>query len=213
LAEPQIAQALNRLQQAINTMRNSSGPERDRTNARNAAEQLRQASNLLAATQQRLASEKVDSLAREAKRLLHEESIQAGRINKFVSQDGPNLTDLNAMLTRRRELNQLAQDRQRLSDELSDLQRNIRSAAKEMSPNQPSVAQSLRDALTEMDNSDLDNHMQRTADWLRRGVDPTTRGTEDEIAQGLAMLSQRLQQASKGMGQAKQREEESPEQD
>jgi len=55
--------------------------------------------------------------------------------------------------------------------------------------------------------------MQRTADWLRRGVDPTTRGTEDEIAQELAMLSQRLQQASKGMGQAKQREEERPEQD
>ena len=213
LAEPQIAQALNRLQQAINTMRNSSDPGRDRTNAQNAAEQLRQASNLLAATQQRLASEKVDSLAREANRLSHEESIQAGRINKFVSQDAPSLTDLNAMLTRRRELMQLAQDRQRLSNELSDLQRNIRAAAKEMAPNQPGVAQSLRAALTEMDNSDLDNHMQRTADWLRRGVDPTTRGTEDEIAQELAMLSQRLQQASKGMGQAKQREEERPEQD
>jgi hypothetical protein len=212
-SEAQIAQALNRLQQAINSMRSSSDPGRDRTNAQHAAEQLRQASNLLAATQQRLASDKVDSLARAAERLLHEESIQAGRINKFAGQDAPNLTDLNAMLTRRRELTQLAQDRQQLSDDLSDLQRNIRGAAREMAPNQPGVAQSLRDALTEMDNSDLDNRMQRTADWLRRGVDPTTRGTEDEIAQGLTKLSQQLQQASKEMGQAKQREGESTEQD
>jgi hypothetical protein len=213
LAEPQIAQALNRLHQAINTLRNISDPGRDRTSAQHAAEQLRQASNLLAATQQQLASEKVASLAREADRLSHEESIQAGRINKFAGQNAPNLTDLNTMLTRRRELTQLARDRQQLSDDLSDLQRNIRGAASEMAPNQPGVAQSLRDALTEMDNSDLDNRMQRTADGLRRGVDPTTRGSEDEIAQGLTKLSQQLGQASKGMGQAKQRKGESTEQD
>jgi hypothetical protein len=213
LSEPQIAQALSRLQQAIHTMRNSGDPGRDRTNAQQAAEQLRQASNLLGATQQRLASGKVDSLAREAERLLHEESTQAGRINKFAGQDAPNLSDLNAMLTRRRELTQLAQDRQQLSDDLSALHSNIRGAARAMAPNQQAVAQSLRDALTEMDNSDLDNRMQRTADWLRRGVDPTTRGTEGEIAQGLTKLSQQLQQASKAMGQAKPGEQDSTEQD
>jgi hypothetical protein len=213
LSEPQIAQALQRLQQAINTMRNSSDPGRDRTNAQQAAEQLQQASNLLAGTQQRLASAKVDALAREAERLLHEENTQAGRINKFAGQDAPDLSDLNAMQTRRRELTQLAQDRQQLSNDLSALQKNVRGAAREMAPNQPGVAQSLRDALTDMDNSDLDNRMQRTADWLRRGVDPTTRGTEGEIAQGLTKLSQQLQQASKAMSQAKQREQASREQD
>jgi hypothetical protein len=213
LSEQQIAQALNRLQQAVNTMRNSSDPERDRTNAQHAADQLRQASNLLSATQQRLASEKVDSLAREAERLSHEQSIQAGRINKFAGQDAPNVTDLNAMLTRRRELTQLAQDRQQLSDDLSNLQSNLRGTARDMAPSQPGVAQSLRDALTEMDNSDLDNRTQRTADWLRRGVDPTTKGTEDQIAQGLTKLRQQLQQASKGMSQAKQREGKSTEED
>src|SRR5262249_6156903 len=132
---------------------------------------------------------------------------------KFSGQDDPNLNDLNAMLARRRELTQLAEDRQQLSNDLSDLQRKIRGAASEMAVNQPGVAQNLRNALTEMDNSDLDNRTQRTADWLRRGVDPATRGTEDEIAQGLAKLSQQLQQASKGVGQAGQREQESNERD
>src|SRR5215469_5995006 len=109
VSEAQIAQALNRLRQAINNMRNGGDPGRDRANAQQAAEQLRQASGLLAATQQRLASGKVDTLAREAGRLSHEESTQADRINKFASQDAPNLTDLNSMLTRRRELTQLAE--------------------------------------------------------------------------------------------------------
>jgi hypothetical protein len=83
------------------------------------------------------------------------------------------------------------------------LQKNVRDAAREMAPNQPAVSQKLRDALTEMDESDLDNHVQRTADWLRSGIDPNSNGTENEIAQGLAKLSQQLNQAQSAMGQGK----------
>lgn len=202
-SDPRIAEALNRLQQATKAMRDTGNPGRDRTSAQHAAEQLRQASNLLAATQQQFASEKVDSLAREAERIRQEESAQAGRIRKFAGQDAPDLNDLQAMLARRRELTHLAGDRQELSNDLSHFEKNMRAATQEMASNQPGVAKSLRDALTEMDNSDLDNRMQRTADWLRRGVDPNSRGTEDEIAQGLTKLSHRLQQATKDMDQVK----------
>jgi hypothetical protein len=70
-----------------------------------------------------------------------------------------------------------------------------------MASNQPEVARQLRDALTEMDNADLDNHTQRTADWLRRGVNPNSNGTEAQIAQGLDRLKEQLQQAQRAMGQ------------
>src|SRR5262249_31892233 len=135
-SDPRIAEALNRLQQAIKAMRNSSDPGCDRATAKHAAEQLRQASNLLAATQQRLASGKVDSLVEEAERLRHEESAQAGRIRKFADQDNPDLNDLKAMLARRRELTHLADDRQQLSNDLSAFEKNIRAAAQEMAPHQ-----------------------------------------------------------------------------
>jgi hypothetical protein len=55
----------------------------------------------------------------------------------------------------------------------------------------------LREALEQTDESDLDNRVQRTADWLRRGINPQANGTEGEIAQGLAKLNQQLQQAQK----------------
>jgi len=212
-SDKRIEQALSRLRQATEAMKRS-GDAGQTSSAKQAGEQLRQASNLLAGTQQQMASGKMDSLAQEAEQLRQEERAQAGQIKKFASQqpDAPSVTDLNAMLARRRELTQLAQDRQKLSDSLSNLQNSLRESAREMAANQPGVAQSLRNALTEMDNSDLDNRVQRSADWLRRGVDPTSNGTEDEIAQGLAKLSQQIQQAQKGMGQAKLGQEKQGEQ-
>ena len=105
------------------------------------------------------------------------------------------------MLARLHERDRLAQERQQLSNDLSNLQRNLRDAARAMASSQPGVAQKLRDALTEMDESDLDNRMQRTADWLRRGINPNSNGTESEIAQGLEKLNQQLQQAQKKVDQ------------
>jgi len=190
--DQRIEQALKRLQQATDAMKRNSKPQ--------AADQLRQASNLLAGTQQQLASGRVGSLAREAGRLTQEEHAQADRINKFAGQQAdPSATNLDAMLARLHERDRLAQERQRFSNDLSNLQRNLRDAARAMASSQPGVAQELRDALTEMDESDLDNRVQRTADWLRRGINPNS--NESEIAQGLEKLNQQLQQAQKKVDQ------------
>ncbi len=193
--DQRIEQALKRLQQATDAMKRNSKPQQ-------AADQLRQASNLLAGTQQQLASGRVGSLAREAGRLTQEQHAQADRINKFAGQQAdPSATNLDAMLARLHERDRLAQERQRFSNDLSNLQRNLRDAARAMASSQPGVAQELRDALTEMDESDLDNRVQRTADWLRRGINPNSNGTESEIAQGLEKLNQQLQQAQKKVDQ------------
>ncbi len=134
--------------------------------------------------------------------MTQEERAQADRINKFAGQQAdPSATNLDAVLARLHERDRLARERQQLSNDLSNLQRNLRDAARAMASSQPGVAQKLRDALTEMDESDLDNHVQRTADWLRRGVNPNSNGTESEIAQGLEKLNQQLQQAQKKVDQ------------
>ena len=198
--DERIEQAIDRMRRATSAMRRSDNPG-DNSNAQHAAEALHEASNLLAGTQHQLATGKVDAMAREADRLRQDENAQAGRINKFANEQNPvNVNDLDALMARRRELSDLARQRQALSDGVSSLEKNLRDAAREMAPNQPGVAKDLRDALSEMDNSDLDNRVQRSADWLRRGIDPNSNGTEDQIAQGLAKLSQQLHQAQQGMG-------------
>jgi hypothetical protein len=203
-SDQRIEQALQQLQRATEAMKRSGSQSQNAEAARQAADQLRQASNLLAGTQQQLASGKMDSLAREAGRLKQEEREQAGRINKLgEQQNDPNTTNLSEMMAQRRDRSQLAQERQQLSNDLSNLQKSLRDAARDMASNQPGTAEKLRDALTEMDDSDLDNRVQRTADWLRRGINPNTNGTEGEIAQGLDKLSQQLEQARKGIGEGK----------
>jgi hypothetical protein len=201
-----IEQALSRLRQAGDAMKRSDGPQQNNEAARRAADELHEATNLLAGSQQQLASNKLGSLTREAGRLTEQERAQADRINKLVNtghQADPNQTDLADIMVRRQELDRLAHERQQLSDDLSSLKKNLRDTARETAPNEPGVAQKLRDALTEMDESDLDNHLQRTADWLRSGINPNSNGTEGEIAQGLQKLSQQLQQAQQGMGKDK----------
>jgi hypothetical protein len=202
-SDQRIEEALERLHDATDAMKRSGGPQHSVNAGQQATDDLRQATNLLAGAQQQLASGKVGSLAREADRLTQEERTQADRINKLASQQQsvPTATDLTVAMAGLHERYQLAHDRQELSDDLSKLQKNLRDAAREMAPTQPGAAQKLRDALTEMDESDLDNHVQRTADWLRRGINPNSNGTETEIARGLAKLNQQLQQAQKGVGQ------------
>jgi hypothetical protein len=225
--DERVQQALSRLQQATDMMRRNDAAQTNSDSARQAADRLRDAAGLLAGTQQQMASNKLGSMTREAGRLTQEERDQAERIDKLAKRqddsgagessssdgkagdakagetgaDGSATPDLNSMMARLHERDQLAQDRQGLSDDLSTLQKNMRDAAREMAPNQPNAAQKLRDALTEMDESDLDNHVQRTADWLRSGINPNSNGTESEIAQGLAKLNQQLQQAQNAMGQ------------
>jgi hypothetical protein len=202
--DPRTEQALERLRQATDAMKRVDRSQQGGAAGQEAADQLRRASNLLAGTQQQLASNQMDSLAREASRLSQEERAQAQQIGKFATQQrDASPTDLDGMQARVHERDRLAGERQKLSDDLSRLQKGIRDTAQEMAHTQPEVARKLRDTLTEMDESDLDNHVQRTADWLRRGIDPNANGTETEIAQGLEKLNQRLQDAQKGVGLGK----------
>jgi len=200
--DQRIEQALSRLRQAGEAMKRSDRAQQSSDAARQAAEKLQEAKSLLGASQQQHASGKLGALSQEADRLAQEERAQTDRINKFANQEQVDATDRDSMTARLRERNQLAGERQQLSNDLSKLQKDLRDSARTLAPNQPKVAEKLRDALTEMDESDLDNRVQRTADWLRRGVNPNSNGTETEIAQGLQKLGQQLREAQKGMGQS-----------
>ncbi len=213
--DPRVQQALNRLRAANEAMRRAGGQpqngepqekEQGSEQARRAAEHLREATNLLGGAQKEQASGKLDSLSREAGRLAKEEAAQADRIRSLASKLDAAKQDENSeptpeeMAARAQERNKLAGDRQQLSDDLSHLEKGLRDTARELAPNQPGTSSKLRDALSEMDQSDLGNRVQRTADWLRRGINPNSNGTEGEIASGLRKLSDEVRQAQQGMG-------------
>lgn len=199
-----LQQALGRLRQAGDAMKRSGDPQQHSDAARLASERLHEARDLLSANQQQMASSKLNSLSQEADRITQEERAQSDRINRFANQPQVDPMNRGSIEARLRDRNQLAGERQQLSEDLSKLQGGLRASARAMAPNQPEAAQKLNRALTEMDESDLDNRVQRTADWLRRGVNPNSNGTESEIAQGLQRLSQQLREAQKSIAREPQ---------
>ena len=207
--DPRVTQALNRLRQAGDEMKRSSDPQQGSEAAQRAAEQLRQAANQLGGVQQQQGAGKLDSLSREADRLSKEEHAQAAHIRDFAAgkseQNGQSgqAGDASSVEARRQELGRIVNDRQQLSNDLDQLEKGLRDSARELAPGQPGAAGKLRDALNGLDQSDLTNLVQRTADWLRGGINPNSNGTEGKIGSGLDQLSQQVQQAQQSLGAPK----------
>jgi hypothetical protein len=87
-----------------------------------------------------------------------------------------------------------------MSSDLEKLSKQMRDAARELAPTQPGASSNLRDALNGMDQTDLTNLVQRTADWLRSGINPNSNGTESTIATGLKKLDDKVRQAQQAAG-------------
>jgi len=176
--------------------------------AKKAADRLREATDLLGGAQKQQASSKLDAMGREADRLSKEENTQADRVRKLAAageamqakNNAGGTPDTSDMAAAEKERQSLANDRQRMSDDLSKLERGLRDTARELAPTQPGAASSLRDALSGMDQTDLTNLVQRTADWLRTGINPNSNGTEGQIASGLKKLDDQVRQAQQAAG-------------
>ena len=202
-SDPRVSQALERLRAANESMAQADSqqnPQQSQQEAKKAAERLREATDLLGGAQRQEASSALGSIGREADRLRQEESAEADRVRKLVAGDqaksaagrAPGAADMAAA---EKERESLANDRQQMSNGLEKLQQQMRSAARELAPTQPGASSDLRDALSGMDQQDLTNLVQRTADWLRDGINPNSNGTEGQIATGLKQLDDKVRQA------------------
>jgi hypothetical protein len=192
-------QAFERLRQAQEEMRRAASDPRAASDARLAAERLREASGLLGGLQSQVASKRLGSISKEADRLAAEEKNQADRVARLKQRgnDPANRADIQ----------QLSADRQRLADDLSTLQQEMRNAARELDEGQRAASSKLREALQGLDDGDVETRLQRTADWLRTGIDPGNNGTESQIASGLQRLSDQTRQAQQALVAGGQRQD------
>ena len=103
------------------------------------------------------------------------------------------------------ERKKLADDREKLANDLGGLEKNLQDTARELATNNQNAASTkLREALGDMQQSDLRARIQRGADWMRRGIDPNANGMEPEIAAGMQRLEKGVHDAQQAMGAAPQ---------
>jgi hypothetical protein len=209
-ADQSMQEALERLQQANDDMRRAASPGQSGADARRAADRLREASSLLSGMRKQDASGSLDSLAQQGERLSNEQKAQADQMRR--ASEGAQRSGQGQSEQSVQELQKMAGDRQHLADDLASLQKQMQEATRQLAGTQPSAASKLRDALGEMDQSQLQHQLQRSAAMLRRGMDPSSnaygmqpRGNAGEagIGAGLDRLNDQLHQAQQSLGNDK----------
>jgi hypothetical protein len=184
-------QTLEQLREAEQAMQRSADGA-DAGDGRLAAQRLREARNALGGAQSQQSAQRMETIAGEAQRLAEQQATQRDRIARLNDRT-------SASAASARELERLIGDRQRLVDSLNALQQNMRNAARELSAQQRAAAEQLRAALKDLDDSDLEPLLQRSADRMRSGLSASTRQSEDDIATGLQRLAQQTQQARQAL--------------
>lgn len=199
-SDSSLQQALNQLRQANDDMRRAASQEQGQVDARRAAQRLRDATNLLSGTQRQQHSGRLDALAQDAGRLAGEQRSQSDRIRDRARASGG---DANGNSNQDKP-ESLADDRQRLADDLARLESQMRDAVRDLASGDHAAASKLRDALRQLDQSNLDSRVQRSADMLRRGVNPDRNGSEAQIATDLQQLQQQTRDAQQALGSGAQ---------
>ncbi|MDE3116726.1 MAG: hypothetical protein KGL26_14075 [Pseudomonadota bacterium] len=199
-SDPRIQRALDSLRQATDALNRAGSQQQSAADARRAADRLRDATEALGAMQSQQDAGRMGQMASQADQLANEQQRQSDRLRQLLQQSGRgegNSEEAEQGLWRQAQ--QLAQDRQRLADGVAQLQQQMRGAAREMAGNQRAAASRLRDALGNLDQSDLETRLQRSADWLRRGYAPDPI-TEPQIATDLRRLADGIRSAQQALG-------------
>lgn len=187
--------ALNRLREANQAMQRAASPNESpaqaAADARQAAEALRQARDALARLQQQNSGDRLAGMASQASGLAEQQKQQADQVRQFIaSHKEPT----------QQQMSQLIQGRQQVSNQFDQLEKQLRSAARDLNSSQPGASGKIRGALDAADGSDLGTRLQRSADWLRNG--DFSDANESALTRDLQQLGQNLQQAQRALGNA-----------
>ncbi len=87
--------------------------------------------------------------------------------------------------------------RQQLADDVGRLEQSLRDAERAALKGNREAAGKLRDSLTNLDESDVQTRLQRSADIMRRGYNPAGNSAESDIPEALAQLGESVRQAAR----------------
>jgi hypothetical protein len=201
--DPRMQQALDRLRQAREDMDRAASQSREQSDAaaRRAAERLKEASDLLSGMQQQQSSQQLDSIAREGERLANEQRDQEERMRRmFSSGEGQDRGPAES---------QLGDQRQQTAEALGKLEKQMQEAARSLgSGGQAASSAKLREALGGMETADLQNRLRKSGEFIRRGIDPTSNGSDNSITAGMQRLSDQLREAQQAFNRQQQNPQE-----
>jgi FtsZ-binding cell division protein ZapB/predicted component of type VI protein secretion system len=204
-----LNRAIERLTEAARDMQNAGNPQNQGTpqseaESRRAAERLREAREMLAGERRQQAGEQVEDLARKTQQLAEEQRNFEQRMREALGsmvQDGqgaqsrPGRPGLLQPGTSRRQTEPLQTEEKKLIEDLTQIEKDMQQAARDMASTQPSVSNKLRDALAEAQKQDLGMKMGWSVEVMRQGYAPYALTRQPAVTEGLNQLRDRVREA------------------
>jgi|SRR5579871_250823 len=203
-----MSRAIERLKQAARDMQNAGsamnqGSQQNEAEARQAAQRLREAREMLSGARKEQTAEDMKDFARRSEQLAQEQQEMENAVRKAAGSNGSdqgqgptrmrlprNMTDQGGPLTA---------EQQKLLDQLTRLEEDMQRAARDSAGSQPAVSSKLRNALGEMQQQELRLKMKWGLEMMRYGRPEFALPREMAVTQGLNQLRDRLREAQNGM--------------
>jgi hypothetical protein len=110
---------------------------------------------------------------------------------------GPQVKDLS-----REQAAQLASQKDAEVNDLKKLASGMQTAARDLQATERAASVKMREALSGIQQSDMERDMQRNADYIRRGLGEYAVMSESNFTQGLAEVRDQLKQVQQALGSA-----------
>ncbi len=205
-SDQRLQRALDQLRQAENDMRSAQssaaqgqqGQMASQADARRAAERLKEAQDQLGGMRQQQAAAQLSDLAQRARKLADEQRDFENRLRKAYGEDylnggGPRFGQQSNMS--RQQAAQLADEKDRMTNEAGQLEQDMQRAARDMAGTQPRASSAVREALSEMQQNEARGRMKYAADNIRRGLGGYMVPREAPITQTMDKVADDLQRA------------------
>jgi hypothetical protein len=214
-------QAMNALSKAEDEMRNAASKS-DAAAQQRAANQLAQAQEAMRDMLHQQAISNLGDLAERARQLSATQKDLATRIKKQYGAEGINTAQTEQDGTpvmpemngpgyggwgRRRmpsaeqpassEETRLAEENDKLADQVQQLQKQLQDQAQALASQQPDTTRQIRKALSDAEQEEIAVRMRKSSEWLRQGFGSRTWPVEDGITAATQRLSRQLDEASR----------------
>jgi hypothetical protein len=207
-ANSQLDQALRRLAEATNDMRRASssqsgGSQQGQADSRRAADRLREAQNLMRGMRGEQANQQLDDLGRRAEQLANEQQKFQDQLRQlFRNQASPDggAQILGATREQLEKSQQLAEQRDRMMEDLARIEREMQQAARDLAASQRGASSKVRSALGNVQQNEIATRMKYNTELLRHGYGSYVVPREQPITQGLNELRDQLREAQGALG-------------
>jgi len=199
MSSQQLQRAIEQLRQAQQDMRQATSRQSD-ADSRRAAERLKEARDLLAGMRQQQAAGSVDDLARQAEAMANRQQESNAKMRRAFGMPGQE----QGQGATREQAEELAREKEEMANQYQGLEQDMGSTIRDTLGTNRTLSSKLREALGQAQQSEINNRLRLSADYLRRGNGAAATMRDAVTTQALNNLRDQLREIQKSLGDGQQ---------